>query len=192
MILIQYAIIFFIISEVLFFFSFFWSYFWERFIFNLKRGIYWPNKGIYPFYPYGVPFLNSILLLRSGGSVTWSHIIIYEKNHNSIINSINLTLIFGLSFTILQTYEYFQRTFTIEDSTYGRIFFLITGFHGIHVIIGSLILISVKIRINKGIININHHVNIELSIWYWHFVDIVWLFLYIWVYWWIWDNSINI
>ena len=173
-----------ITSEVLFFFSFFWRYFWYRNQIILNTGIKFPPIGVTTINPYTIPFLNRFTLLSSGVSVTWAHHIV-NKNHKRVYIGLITTVILGLIFTLLQIYEFSNIFFSIEDSIYGSIFFTVTTFHGIHVIVGSIILLVSIIRLKKGIINKIRHNNIEIAIWYWHFVDVVWLILYIWVYWWI-------
>jgi len=177
-------VVLFIISEVCLFFGFFWSFFWTAYEYKLITGIQWPPTGIRPFNPYHVPLLNRIILLTSGVTVTWSHKYIYVNNHKQAALGIILTIILGILFTYFQFYEYKNRSFSMSDSVYGSLFFIITGFHGAHVILGTIFLISRIIRLLLGQINSKHHNNKEFAIWYWHFVDIVWLILYLWVYWW--------
>nr|YP_009500719.1 cytochrome c oxidase subunit 3 [Homotoma ficus]AWU48940.1 cytochrome c oxidase subunit 3 [Homotoma ficus] len=181
---IKYGMILFITSEVLFFFSFFWSFFHHSLSPNQEIGLMWPPKMILTFNPLHIPLINTMILLTSGISVTWAHASILNNKFNQTKNSMKLTIILGLYFSTLQMYEYNQSSFSISDSVYGSSFFLTTGFHGIHVIIGTLFLIHCLIRLNKMHFSCKHHLSLELAIWYWHFVDIVWLFLYISIYWW--------
>lgn len=139
---------------------------------------------IYRFNPLNIPLINTIILLRSGISITWTHSSLFTNNFNQTKKRLLLTIILGGYFSILQYYEYKNAPFCIRDSVYGRTFFLTTGFHGIHVIIGTLFLIHAFIRLSKIYFSKTHHLGIELSIWYWHFVDVIWLFLYIVIYWW--------
>jgi len=177
-------IIFFIISEIFFFFSFFWGYFHRRLAINIELGFVWPPVGIIRFNPYRIPLLNRIILLSSGVTVTWAHHAILDKDFNGTYYGFLLTLLLGFYFTFLQGLEYLERFFCIRDSVYRSIFFLATGFHGVHVIVGRLYLLISFLRCIKGKIRSIHHVGAELAIWYWHFVDVVWLFLYRFVYWW--------
>jgi len=177
-------IIFFILSEVCFFFSFFWRFFHRRLSRNMELGFFWPPVGIIAFDPYSIPLLNRIILLSSGVSVTWAHHSIMEKDFNNFVYGILVTVGLGVYFRFLQKLEYEERFFSIRDSVYGRVFFVATGFHGLHVLIGRIFLLINLIRSIKGSMNSDHHVGLELRIWYWHFVDVVWLFLYIFIYWW--------
>ena len=180
----RWGIILFITSEVLFFFSFFWAFFHRRLSPTLELGITWPPTGIHPFNPLQVPLLNTIILLSSGVTVTWAHHSIIENNHSQRFYSLLLTAILGLYFTLLQGIEYWEASFSISDSAYGRTFFVATGFHGAHVIIGTTFLIVCLSRLLNNHFSRNHHFGFEAAAWYWHFVDVVWLFLYITIYWW--------
>lgn len=173
----------FIVSEILFFFSFFWTFFHRSLAPNFEIGIIWPPLGAQAINPYNVPLLNTVVLLRSGITVTLAHHMIIKANQNFIIYII-LTILLGFYFSLLQIWEYIDSSFSITDSRFGSSFFLATGFHGIHVLVGTLFLISSIIRFIIGLIRNIHHINIEISIWYWHFVDVVWLFLYSFIYWW--------
>lgn len=174
----------FIVSEIFFFISFFWGFFHSRLRPVMEIGITWPPVGIYVFNPIQVPLLNTIILLCSGITITWSHHSIINSDHTSSIFGILLTVILGLYFTILQGYEYYEASFTIRDSIYGSSFFVATGFHGIHVIIGTTFIIVCLLRQIKFHFSANHHFGFEAAAWYWHFVDVVWLFLYLSIYWW--------
>jgi len=147
--------------------------------------------GIEVFNPFQVPLLNTIILLSSGVTVTWAHYSIIEKNYSQAFSRLLLTIILGLYFTALQAIEYIEAEFTIADSVYGSTFFLATGFHGIHVIIGTRFLLVCLIRHSIIHFSRNHHFGFEAAAWYWHFVDVVWLFLYIRIYWWGGNQSIN-
>lgn len=181
---IRWGIVIFIASEVLFFVSFFWTFFYLRLVPGIEIGATWPPIGIKPFNPLGVPLLNSIILLISGVSVTWSHHGIISKNHTERIQSLVITIILGYYFTSLQALEYWEARFTFRDRSYGRVFYIATGFHGLHVIVGSKFLLVRLVRISKGLFRESHHTGFEIAAWYWHFVDVVWLFLYIWIYIW--------
>lgn len=178
------GIILFIMSEVLFFVSFFWAYFHLSLAPSIDIGQLWPPIGIKPFNPYDIPLLNTIILVSSGISITWTHHSILNKNFNERNTRLLITILLGVYFTCLQAIEYLESPFTISDSVYGSTFFVATGFHGLHVIIGTLFLI---VCLNRLIINhfsSYHHFGFEASAWYWHFVDVVWLFLFISIYWW--------
>jgi len=181
---IKIGIILFISSEILFFVSFFWTYFHRSVRPNIELGQNWPPIGISSFDPINIPLLNTIVLLSSGVSITWSHHALIKNKFNKTFNRIVLTIILGIYFSMLQSMEYWQAEFSISESIYGSIFFIATGFHGIHVIIGSTFLLICAIRIYKLEININHLIGFEAAAWYWHFVDVVWIFLYRAIYWW--------
>lgn len=180
----QWGIILFITSEVLFFFSFFWAFFHSRLAPTPELGNMWPPVGIQPFDPFQIPLLNTAILLASGATVTWSHHAILESNHTQAIQRLTLTVLLGIYFTALQAVEYVEAPFSIADSSYGTTFFVATGFHGLHVIIGSSFLLVCLIRIIKCHFSSLHHFGFEAAAWYWHFVDVVWLFLYVSIYWW--------
>nr|YP_009107275.1 cytochrome c oxidase subunit III [Petrolisthes haswelli]CEH11278.1 cytochrome c oxidase subunit 3 [Petrolisthes haswelli] len=180
----QWGMILFIISEVLFFFSFFWAFFHSSLAPSVEIGLTWPPKGITPFNPFQIPLLNTIILLSSGATVTWTHHSIMNSNHSESIQSLSLTVILGFYFTALQAFEYFEAPFSIADSVYGSTFFVATGFHGLHVIIGSTFLSVCLYRLYVCHFSSFHHFGFEAAAWYWHFVDVVWLFLYIFIYWW--------
>nr|UPL65213.1 cytochrome c oxidase subunit III [Megaris sp.] len=178
------GMILFIMSEVLFFLSFFWSFYHSSLSPTTELGMNWPPKGIITFNPMHIPLLNTMILLASGITVTWTHHSLMNNKYNSSLLSLLYTVTLGLTFTTLQVYEYLEALFCINDSIYGSCFFVATGFHGLHVIIGSIFLITCLIRLKYNHFSINHHLGFELSAWYWHFVDVIWLFLYISIYWW--------
>jgi len=180
----KWGIILFITSEILFFFSFFWSFFHRRLAPSIEIGLQWPPLGILVFNPFQIPLLNTLILLSSGVTITWAHHRIINKNHSNAKNGLKITVLLGLIFTGLQTLEYWEATFTIADSSYGATFFTATGFHGLHVIIGTTFLIVCLYRLSKYQFSSQHHFGFEAAAWYWHFVDVVWLFLFITIYWW--------
>jgi len=180
----QWGIILFITSEVFFFLSFFWAFFHSRLAPNIEVGSYWPPIGVITFNPWGVPLLNTIILVSSGVRVTWAHKSLEENNHDQAIKSLFVTIILGIYFTSLQAIEYFEASFTISDSVYGSSFFIATGFHGLHVIVGTLFLLACLVRIAKGLFSVSHHFGFIAAAWYWHFVDVIWLFLFAWIYVW--------
>nr|YP_002735101.1 cytochrome c oxidase subunit III [Yemmalysus parallelus]ABZ02143.1 cytochrome c oxidase subunit III [Yemmalysus parallelus]UPL65499.1 cytochrome c oxidase subunit III [Metatropis brevirostris] len=178
------GMILFIVSEVFFFISFFWGFFHSSLAPTVEIGMTWPPKGIKMFNPMEIPLLNTMILLCSGITVTWAHHSIMNKMHNQTNNALMLTVLLGFIFTILQGYEYMEASFCISDSIYGSSFYMATGFHGIHVIIGTTFLLICLIRNMKFHFSSNHHLGFEAAAWYWHFVDVVWIFLYISIYWW--------
>nr|UFR82804.1 cytochrome c oxidase subunit III [Eudicella quadrimaculata] len=180
----RWGMILFITSEVFFFVSFFWAFFHSSLTPTIELGMTWPPKGITPFNPLQIPLLNTLILLTSGLTVTWAHHSMMENNFTQTTQSLFLTVILGIYFTILQAYEYIEAPFTIADSVYGSTFFIATGFHGLHVIIGTTFLLVCLLRHVNNHFSCIHHFGFEAAAWYWHFVDVVWLFLYISIYWW--------
>nr|YP_010996484.1 cytochrome c oxidase subunit III [Sophonia nigrilineata]WPC85226.1 cytochrome c oxidase subunit III [Sophonia nigrilineata] len=180
----KWGMILFITSEVLFFFSFFWAFFHSSLSPNVEIGLQWPPLGIKPFNPMNIPMLNTMILLCSGVSMTWAHNAILMKNFSQTMQSMLITVILGFYFSLLQMYEYMESPFCISDSVYGSTFFMSTGFHGLHVIIGTIFITVSLIRVKNLHFSNKHHVGFETAAWYWHFVDVVWLFLYMMVYWW--------
>nr|AOY39492.1 cytochrome c oxidase subunit 3 [Scolytinae sp. BMNH 1039965] len=180
----QWGMILFIISEIFFFLAFFWAFFHASLSPNIELGLNWPPKEIYPFNPLEIPLLNTLILLTSGLTVTWTHHSLMENNYNQSIQSLSLTVMLGLYFSLLQGFEYIEAPFSIADSVYGSTFFMTTGLHGLHVIVGSSFLLICLIRLYKNHFSSIHHFGFEAAAWYWHFVDVVWLFLYISIYWW--------
>nr|WMV01991.1 cytochrome oxidase c subunit 3 [Plagiodera versicolora] len=180
----RWGMILFIISEIFFFISFFWGFFHNSLSPSIEIGIMWPPKNITTFNPIEIPLLNTLILLTSGLTVTWSHHSLMENNYHQALQSLILTVMLGIYFTILQAYEYIEAPFTISDSVYGSSFFMATGFHGLHVMIGTTFLLICLIRHFFHHFSMTHHFGFEAAAWYWHFVDVVWLFLYISIYWW--------
>nr|UBN08978.1 cytochrome c oxidase subunit 3 [Panesthia tryoni tegminifera] len=180
----RWGMILFIISEVFFFISFFWAFFHSSLSPTIEIGSSWPPIGIQPFNPLQIPLLNTAILLSSGVTVTWAHHGLLENNYNQSFQGLFLTIILGTYFTVLQAYEYLEASFTIADSVYGSTFFMATGFHGLHVIIGTTFLLTCFLRHLFFHFSSDHHFGFEAAAWYWHFVDVVWLFLYISMYWW--------
>nr|UZC78742.1 cytochrome c oxidase subunit 3 [Aquatica leii] len=180
----RWGMILFMTSEVLFFVSFFWSFFHSSLAPSIEIGMIWPPKSIIPFNPIQIPLLNTTILISLGITVTWAHHSLMENDFKPAIYSLGLTILLGIYFSILQAYEYMESTFTIADSVYGSSFFMATGFHGIHVMIGTTFLGVCLLRQMKNHFSSIHHFGFEAAAWYWHFVDVVWLFLYISIYWW--------
>lgn len=176
------GIILFIFREICFFSGFFWRFFHYSFVPAIDFGDIWPPFRLIAINPFSVPLLNTIVLVRRGASVTLSHM--STINNKQRESSLLFTLILGGYFTILQGFEYYRRRFSIADTMYGSIFFIATGFHGIHVFVGSLFLLICLIRFLLNHFSIINHLGYEIAIWYWHFVDVVWLFLFSFVYWW--------
>nr|QRI61368.1 cytochrome c oxidase subunit III [Goniurosaurus liboensis] len=180
----RYGMILFIVSEVFFFIGFFWAFYHSSLAPTPELGGCWPPGGIIPLDPFEVPLLNTAVLLASGVTVTWTHHAIMQGKRPEAIQALSTTITLGLYFTLLQAMEYYDAPFTIADSVYGATFFVATGFHGLHVIIGTIFLTIALLRQMKYHFTTNHHFGFEAAAWYWHFVDVVWLFLYISIYWW--------
>lgn len=175
----------FILSEVFFFFSFFWGYFHKVFSPGLELGLSWP-----PIYfrglvvdPFSIPLLKTIILLSSGARITWSHHGLIRSDYDSFIWGLLITVILGLTFLVLQLGEYSESYFRFKRTVYGSSFYILTGFHGLHVLIGSLFIVVCLIRGLFLLYSRGSHVRFILCSWYWHFVDVVWLFLYFFLYW---------
>lgn len=180
----RYGMLLFIVSEVMFFFAFFWAFFHSSLAPVIEIGSIWPPEGISPFNPTEIPLLNTIILLTSGATVTWSHhSILLGKKFEAVYGLIS-TILLAVLFTALQAFEYSEAAFNISDGIYGSTFFLATGFHGFHVIIGTLFLTVCLFRLIKNHFTVLHHFGFEAAAWYWHFVDVVWLFLFVSIYWW--------
>ena len=181
---IKLGIILFIVSEILFFVRFFWGYLHIFLSPNIDFGSTWPPINLIGFNPYRVPLLNTMILLTSGVTVTLRHYNLIMSNLKKSYIYLLITIILGIIFTLFQLIEYEEAIFRISDSVYGSLFFIITGFHGLHVLIGTIFLI-VNLNLIKNLdYSINHHFCFEAAAWYWHFVDVVWLFLFLLVYYW--------
>jgi len=178
------AILLFILSEVFFFVRFFWAFFDASLSPSVDVGLRWPPKGIAPLSFYSVPLLNTIILLTSGVTVTWAHHALISNSFTRTFSGLGITVFLGVYFLFIQWVEYNEASFSISDGVYGRTFFMATGFHGMHVIIGTCFLFYVFILLLQGKLLYNHHFSFEAAAWYWHFVDVVWLFLFISIYWW--------
>ncbi|CAI27456.1 Probable cytochrome c oxidase polypeptide III [Ehrlichia ruminantium str. Gardel] len=184
----------FILSESMFFFVFFWSFF-KAWLFpvytfdNFIPGdlITWPPRNITPLDPWSLPFLNTIILLLSGCTLTWSHYSLINKDIGSVLKMLGATIVLGIIFSIFQAIEYTHTDFafheTGEKAIYASNFYMITGFHGAHVIIGTIFLIICWFRARKNQLSPEDHIGFECAVWYWHFVDVIWLLLFVFLYW---------
>jgi len=165
--------VFFLCSEVFFFVSFFWAYLHFSLSPDPACGGVWPPTGIVPISPWSLPLLNTFLLLCSSATVTWAHASLLSSNYGSSSRGLYFTLFLALSFLVAQLLEYFLAPFTIADSAFGSIFFLGTGFHGFHVLVGTLILAISRLRLRWGHFRCGRHLGLAFGIWYWHFVDVI-------------------
>jgi cytochrome c oxidase subunit 3 len=177
----RYGMLLFIASEVMFFAAWFWSFF--------KHAIYpagevWPPQGIETFDPWHLPLINTLILLTSGATVTWAHHALLEGDRKSLTNGLLLTVGLGALFTVFQAYEYSHAHFGFSGNIYGANFFMATGFHGAHVLIGTIFLGVCLMRAIRGHFTADKHIGFEAAAWYWHFVDVVWLFLFAGIYIW--------
>jgi cytochrome c oxidase subunit III len=191
----RYGMMMFIASEVMFFVAWFWAYF-EAALYAADpiqasrvdfTGGLWPPKGVEAFDPWHLPLLNTLILLTSGTTVTWAHHALLEGDRKGLKQGLWLTIILGLLFTSCQAYEYAHAAFAYSGSIYGATFFMATGFHGAHVIIGTIFLAVCLYRAYLGQFTTRQHLGFEFAAWYWHFVDVVWLFLFASIY--IWGSS---
>jgi len=184
------GMVLFIASEVMFFFAFFWAYFGAAFfpklpledVWAIAPGV-WPPANIHTFDPFDLPFINTLILLLSGTTVTWAHHALLEGDTAGVKKGLWCTVVLGFSFTLLQAFEYSHAAFGLTDGKYASTFFLATGFHGLHVIIGTIFLATMLRRAYSGTLTKEGHLGFEFAAWYWHFVDVVWLFLFVGIYW---------
>lgn len=189
----------FIFSEVMFFFGFFGALFYARNVsvpWIADAQILWPGfvaawptsgpgitEAFTPMAAWGLPAINTLILLTSGATITWAHWGLLKNNRQQLTIGLILTILLGAAFLFLQAHEYAEAGFTIKTGIYGTTFFMLTGFHGLHVTMGAIMLTIILLRVMKGHFNAEHHFAFEGVAWYWHFVDVVWLFLFIFVYW---------
>ena len=179
----RYGMTLFIASEVMFFVAFFWAFF-NSSLFPKADPAVWPPEGVETLPAFEVPFMNTLILLLSGCTVTWAHHALREGNRQGMLLGLGLTIILGLAFTGFQAYEYAVAAFGFTDGIYSSTFYMATGFHGFHVIIGTTFLIVCYFRARAAHFKPEHHFGFEAAAWYWHFVDVVWLFLFCAIYWW--------
>jgi cytochrome c oxidase subunit 3 len=184
----RYGMALFIASEVMFFVGFFWAFFNFALFPEHVSGAatpMWPPAGVHTFDPFHLPFLNTMILLLSGCTVTWAHHSLIEGDRRGLLLGLGLTVLLGLSFTTCQVIEYSDAPFRFSGGgVYPAVFFLATGFHGFHVIVGTCFLLVCWFRANANQFSPQRHFGFEAAAWYWHFVDVVWLFLFVAVYWW--------
>jgi cytochrome c oxidase subunit 3 len=182
----RYGMALFISSEVMFFVSFFWNYF-NYFFYPDKMGTafapVWPPQGITTIDPFAIPLFNTMVLLLSGTTVTWAHHCLLENDQKNLVRGLGVTVILGLMFLCGQAWEYTHSPFPFyHGGIFASSFFIATGFHGVHVIIGTIFLIVCYFRAKSGQFTPERHFGFEAAAWYWHFVDVVWLFLFVCIY----------
>ncbi len=188
----RYGMMLFIASEVMFFVAWFWAYFNVALFPNAPHEILrtefiggvWPPKNIETFDPWHLPLLNTLILLTSGTTVTWAHHALLEGDRESVKKGLWLTVLLGALFTCVQAYEYSHAAFGFKGNIYGATFFMATGFHGAHVLIGTIFLVVCLLRVYAGQFTPTQHLGFEFAAWYWHFVDVVWIFLFACIYVW--------
>jgi cytochrome c oxidase subunit 3 len=188
----RYGMLLFIASEVMFFVAWFWAYFEGFFAFDdpqqigriVAQGGHWPPLGVELFDPFHLPLFNTLLLLTSGTTVTWAHHALLHNDREGLKWGLVLTILLGATFTFVQVLEYSQAGFNFSGNLYGATFFMATGFHGFHVLVGTIFLIVCLIRALQGQFTPTQHLGFEFAAWYWHFVDVVWLFLFASIYVW--------
>ena len=182
----RYGMLMFIASEVMFFVAWFWAYFNAALYPSMHEGIggVWPPKGIELLDPFVFPLLNTLILLCSGTTVTWAHHALIHGDREGLKKGLLATILLGLLFSSIQAYEYLEAPFPFAGLNYGTAFYMATGFHGFHVIVGTIFLAVCLVRANKGHFTPKQHFGFEAAAWYWHFVDVVWLFLFIAIYIW--------
>lgn len=174
----------FIVSEALFFLAIFWTFFHSALSPNVELGAEWPPMGIQAINPFELPLLNTVILLSSGVTVTYAHHSLIQGERSGALYGLLYTILLAIVFTILQGVEYTVSSFTLSDGVFGSCFYFGTGFHGIHVIVGTIFIGVGFWRLLAYHLTENHHLGLEGAILYWHFVDVVWLFLYVTVYYW--------
>ena len=188
----RYGMIMFIASEVMFFVAWFWAFF-DASLFPNEAiqaarvealGGQWPPVGIEVLDPLHLPLFNTVTLLLSGTTVTWAHHALLHNDRKGLLTGLTLTVVLGAIFSYVQFYEYAHAPFAFSESIYGATFFMATGFHGFHVIIGTIFLLVCLIRAAAGQFTPTAHFGFEAAAWYWHFVDVVWLFLFFSIYVW--------
>lgn len=174
----------FIISEAFFFLAIFWAYFHSALSPTVELGAHWPPMGIEAVNPFELPLMNTVLLLSSGFTVTYAHHSLIQGNRKGTLDGLLYTIVLAVIFTGFQAVEYSVSFFSISDGTFGSCFYFGTGFHGLHVIIGTAFLAVGLWRVLAYHSTENHHLGLESGILYWHFVDVVWIFLFISIYYW--------
>lgn len=174
----------FITSEVMFFVAFFWAFFNASLFPTPPTGGVWPPEGIHPLNPFNYPYFNTLVLLLSGTTITWAHYAIQGNHKKEVVRGIGFTILLGILFLLIQAYEYMHATFGFKEGIYSTTFYITTGFHGAHVLVGTCFLVVCWFLAYFNKFTSDRHIGLEAAAWYWHFVDVVWLFLFVCIYWW--------
>jgi len=171
----------FIVSEILFFASFFWALFHNKLNPSIELGSIWPPFGLVSM-KIAIPLANTCILLTSGATITIAHLYIKKNKNKEGIIYFFFTIMLAIIFLLAQLFEYKNSPFSISEGIYGSVFFMLTGFHGFHVILGAIMITVQCLRYIKKQYGSKNHVGFETAAWYWHFVDVVWLFLFLFLY----------
>lgn len=194
----RYGMALFICSEVMFFVAFFWAFFNASLFpqavdpqtimgaleMAANPDAIWPPPAIHTIDPFDLPFMMTVILLLSGSTITWAHHALLEDNRRDALRMLGATILLGVLFLFFQVYEYTHAHFGFREGIYPSTFFMATGFHGFHVFVGTIFLAVAWLRMAKGQLTQDSHFGFEAAAWYWHFVDVVWLFLFVSIYWW--------
>lgn len=179
-----YGMILFIVTEAMLFAGLFWGFFDASLFPTESIGHVWPPKTIHPIEPFKIPYLNTLILLLSGTSLTWSYTSLMNHQQREAEHGLLVTIVLGFLFTLIQAYEFWTAPFSFKDGIYASHFYMLTGFHGAHVIIGIGFLTVCLLRMKKGHFSPTNSLGFQAATWYWHFVDAVWLLVFAFLYWW--------
>lgn len=174
----------FIVSEIMLFLGFFWAFFHSSLCPSIVLGMHWLSIGISKAQPTGIPVFNTLLLIISGLTITWTHKAIIIGSFRNCVRAFVATILLAISFLYSQAFEYFELPFNISDGVYPSCFYMLTGLHGLHVLFGTIFILTCFARLLKFKLLKNHHLSLVLAIYYWHFVDIIWIFLFLSIYCW--------
>lgn len=180
----RYGFLLFIFSEIMLFFGFFWAFFHSSFCPSILLGGQWPPVGIIIIPVEEFPLFNTALLIISGFSVTWAHRGVALGSFKESIDSFLITIVLGFLFIFLQMFEYYEAFFNMSDSVYASVFYSLTGLHGVHVFVGACFITVCFLRLLQDHFLVTHYLGFILAIWYWHFVDVVWILLFLSLYGW--------
>lgn len=179
-----FGVVLFITSEAMFFFTFFWTFFYFSCMPSFDPEHTWPPKAIQESRHLGMATFNTLVLLSSAATVTWAHYSVMKGDKKHTVEALGSTIFLACLFMCVQLYEYRTYPFCMSDGIYGSCFYILTGFHGFHVFLGTVGLLVALRRVLHNSFTLSTHLGFEAAIWYWHFVDVVWLVVYLTVYWW--------